>query len=275
MPIDKSDPIIEDFNAIKMHFCKSSILLAAALVLLAPTARSATVISTNPVNLFGPGYDYLNIRFNSPTGENAVLADRVASGLEVLFTGFVSQSSGTNSVMDFATGNLGLTIKSQSPNTIPQLDITANGTFDLKAPHNSSGYAGFHVSVPFNLTLTGINGNPFLGTPPTVGLSLGISYSPPGSATYVDSPAPEFSSGNWMGNWNGNIAALFPAVFTSPTMQVTELSLAITPNVTVWSQNGTASAYLTSMILQPIPEPSTLSLLALGGTWVLFRRRKN
>jgi len=258
-----------------MYFCKPSVLLAATLVLLAPTARSSTVISTNPVNLFGLGYDYLNIRFSSPTGENTVLADRVANGLQVNFTGFVSQSSGTNSVIDFATGNLGLNIKAHSPNAIPQLDITADGTFALSAPSNSSGYAGFHISVPFNLTLTGVNGNPFLGTPPTVGLSLGITYSPLGSATYVDSPSPEFSSGSWRGNWSGEIANLFPAVFTSPSMEVTELSLAITPNVTVWSQNGSASAYLTTMTLQPIPEPSCLSLLALGGAWALSRRRKS
>ena len=250
-------------------------LLFTASALSSSPLWSATVVSSNPVNLSGVNYDYSYIRFVSSTGENNVSADVLNNSLKVDFTGFGSQSSGTgsNAAMDFSTGNLGLTMSSKSPSTIAKLDITADGTFSLAAPFNSAGYAGFNVAVPFNLTLTGVNGTPFLTSAPTVGLSLGVTYSPPGSATYVDSPAPELSSGNWKANWNGDVAALFPTVFTSPTMKVTEISLAITPNVTVWSQNGSASAYLTDIIIQPIPEPSALSLLGFGGLALFFARR--
>ena len=223
-----------------------------------------TVVSTSPVNLTGTYYDYNIIRFYSATGENNVLADRVGDGLKVDFTGFTAVTSGPTAAMDFATGNLGLTILSHLPVTIGKLDITADGTFNLSAPFNSVGYAGLNIAVPFNVTLTGINGSPYLTSPPTVGLSLGVTYSPPGSATYVDSPAPEFSSGNWKANWNGDVASLFPAIFTSPTMKVSEISLAITPNVTVWSQNGAATVFLTDVVIQPIPEPSAFSLLGIG-----------
>jgi hypothetical protein len=249
--------------------------LVSAFAFLSSHLWSATVVSSSPINLMGVNYDYYFIRFVSSTGENNVSADVLNNSLKVDFTGFGSQSSGTgsNAAMDFSTGNLGLTMSSKSPSTIAKLDITADGTFSLAAPFNSAGYAGFNVAVPFNLTLTGVNGTPFLTSAPTVGLSLGVTYSPPGSATYVDSPAPELSSGNWKANWNGDVAALFPTVFTSPTMKVTEISLAITPNVTVWSQNGSASAYLTDIILQPIPEPSALSLLGFGGLALFFARR--
>lgn len=257
---------------------KTTFLLACAWTLFSTPIWSATVVSSTPISLSGVNYDYNYIRFASPTGENNVSADVLNNTLNVYFTGFASQSSGTgtNAVMDFSTGNLGLTMASKSPSTIAKLDITADGTFALAAPFNSIGYAGFNIAVPFNLTLTGVNGTPYLASPPTVGLSLAVTYSPPGSATYVDSPAPEFSSGSWKANWNGDVASLFPAIFTSPTMKVTEISLAITPNVTVWSQNGSASAYLTDIILQPIPEPSAFSLLGIGTVALLLvRRRKN
>lgn len=254
---------------------KITYLFACAVTLLSASLWSATVISSSPISLSGVNYDYNYIRFVSPTGENNVSADVLNNTLNVYFTGFVSQSSGTGSspVMDFSTGNLGLTMVSKAPSTIGRLDLTADGTFSLAAPFNSAGYSGFNISVPFNLTLTGVNGVPFLASPPTVGLSLGVTYSPPGSATYVDSPAPEFSSGSWKANWNGDVASLFPAIFTSPSLKVTEISLAITPNVTVWSQNGSASAYLTDIILQPIPEPSSLSLLAFGAFALFVARR--
>lgn len=256
-------------NSLLYTFC-------GIVVLCSSSSWAATVVSTNPVSLTGTNFDYNIIRFYSSTGENNVLASRVGDGLRVDFTGFSATTSGTNAAIDFATGNLGLTVLSHLPVTIGKLDITADGTFSLAAPFNSTGYAGLNIAVPFNITLTAINGNPYLTAPPTVGLSLGVSYTPTGSLTYVDSPGPEFSSGNWKANWNGDVASLFPAIFTSPTMKVTEISLAITPNVTVWSQNGTATVELTDVILQPIPEPSAFSLLGIGTVALLLvRRRKN
>jgi len=261
-----------------MDFVRRHILTLACGILFQPLAWSAN-ISTNPTNFYGVNYDYTNVRFYSPTGESGVSADLVGSGLKIDFNGFASQSSGTNQVIDFSTGNLGLNMSSKLPSTIGRLDIKSDGTFYIAAPNYSTGSAGFNVTVPFNLTLTGVNGNPFLASPPTVGLSLKVDYTyssttaPYSASTYVDSPNPEFSSGSWTANWSGDVAALFPTVFTSPTMKVTEISLAITPNVTVWSQNGTASAYLTDIILQPIPEPSALSLLGFGGLALFFARR--
>ena len=258
-----------------MNFRSSGLCTISAFIAFCSISCAQTVVSSTPVSLTGTNYDYNIIRFYSSTGENNVLASRVGDGLRVDFTGFTATTSGTNAVIDFATGNLGLTMVSRLPVTIGRLDITADGTFNLSAPSTSAGYAGLNIAVPFNITLTGINGNPYLTSPPTVGLSLGVTYTPTGSPTYVDSPAPEFSSGSWKANWIGDVAALFPAVFTSPTMKVTEISLAITPNVTVWSQNGAATVSLTDVILQPIPEPSAFSLLGIGAlAYILVRRRK-
>lgn len=176
--------------------------------------------------------------------------------------------------MDFATGNLGLSMNSKAPASIGQLKIIADGTYSLQSTLPPS-FAGVNVTIPFNLTLTGVNGVPFLGTPPTVGLSLGVTYNP--GPNFVE-PPPNFEAslppGTWSATWQGDVAGLFPSIFTAPTMKVTELSLAITPNLTAYSQAGSSSLYFTGLTLQPVPEPSSLSLLFAGGAWLIAARRR-
>ena len=238
---------------------------------------AATVISTNPVSLYGAFYDYINIRFSSPTAETGVAAELIGDGLKLDLNSFSAATSSSGPlVMDFATGNIGLSMVSKAPAIIGQVRITADGTYNLQSTLPPS-FAGVNVSIPFNLTLTGVNGIPFLGTPPTVGLSLGVTYNP--GPNFIE-PPPNFESslppGTWSATWAGDIAPLFPAVFTSPTMKVSEISLAITPNLTAYSQGGTSSVHITGLQLQPIPEPSSLSLLAMGGAaWIASRRRQS
>lgn len=249
---------------------------ALTLVALSSSSSwSATVISTNPVSLYGAFYDYINIRFSSPTGETGVAAELVGDGLRLDLNSFSAATSSSGPlVMDFASGNIGLSMVSKAPAIIGQVRISADGTYNLQSTVPPS-FAGVNVSIPFNLTLTGVNGVPFLATPPTVGLSLNVTYNP--GPNFVE-PPPNFESslppGTWSAAWVGDIAPLFPAVFTSPTMKVSEISLAITPNLTAYSQAGTSSVYVTGLTLQPVPEPSSLSMVVLGGVALIASRRR-
>jgi len=259
----------------KLKTSKLILFLCALVCLSIPTTWSATVVTSNPISLYGALYDYINIRFNSPTGETGVAAQLLGDGLRLDLNSFSATTFSSGALaMDFATGNLGLSMNSKAPASIGQLKIIADGTYSLQSTLPPS-FAGVNVTIPFNLTLTGVNGVPFLGTPPTVGLSLGVTYNP--GPNFVE-PPPNFEAslppGTWSATWQGDVAGLFPSIFTAPTMKVTELSLAITPNLTAYSQAGSSSLYFTGLTLQPVPEPSSLSLLFAGGAWLVAARRR-
>ena len=84
--------------------------------------------------------------------------------------------------------------------------------------------------------------------------------------------------GIWSGTWQGalqgsTLVAELSKIFNVPTMQITELAIAITPDLSAFSNNGNATTNFSNLTFAPIPEPTTGSLLVLGALGLASVRR--
>ena len=90
-------------------------------------------------------------------------------------------------------------------------------------------------------------------------------------------PSIEFNSSTktWSVKWEiEDIRNLNPMVFSASSMQITELAFTVTPILSAQTNQGSSSAYLNNLTFAVIPEPSSLSLLVLGGVVVALGRRR-
>ena len=247
-----------------------SILLSISWV-----SHGATLIPNQPTGIDLPGiyYDYYNIRFSSITGETGADANVYGDSLKISFGNFGGATSGAGLKFDFSTGHVGFVVQSEYPTAvINDLRISATGTYSTVASLNPGSWAEVITQIPFNLQVVGVNGVPYTQADLVRGYSLNVL---PSQVTVVQS-GDRVEAGSWNATWSiAGLGASLAAIFNIPTMNITALDLAITPDLSNLSMDGTSSLYLNYLDFSPIPEPSAVSLLALGGAWALSRRRKS
>ena len=255
-------------------------LLAQATSLICP---AVTLVPNNTTGLDLPGvyYDYYRIRYSSVTGETGADASVYGDSLKISFGGanYGGAASGAGLKFDFATANIGMVIQSEFPSAvIDDLKITATGTYSLVSTAAPGSFAQVISQIPFNMQVVGVNGVPYSSADLVLGYSLKVLPSKTQADFNLSVPASGVSvmNGTWGMEWSvQGLGASLAQLFNIPTMKITALDLAITPNLTSLSQDGTSSIYLNYLDVTPIPEPSGTALLALSGAWLIFRRRKS
>lgn len=233
--------------------------------------------STNAAN----GYTFLNGTYYSATGEATPTVSTTGSTLFLEFgQGFVAVANG-NPGIDLASANIGVSVQSSTNPVILGLNFAASGTFSVNAPNPVGfSYANVDVAIPLNITLTGVNGVAYTSAPPTVGKNLNITFSASTGTGQTNAATPypntadstpvETHAGSWFGSLNiADVAALF----SPPSMKITQLSLAITPDLTAYTLGGTATVYMSNFQITPVPEPSSTLLACIGGITLFLLRR--
>lgn len=239
------------------------------------SSQAATLIPNQPAGLTLPGiyYDYYNIRFSSLTQEGGADANLQGDSLKISFGNFGGVTSGAGLKFDFSSALIGLTIQSEYPNAvINDLQISASGTYSVVASMAAGSWAEVITQIPFNLAVVGVNGVPYTDIDLVRGYSLNVL---PSQVSVVHN-GDRVEAGFWNATWSiSGLGASLAAVFNIPTMSITALDLAVTPDLSNMSMDGTSSLYLNQLVFAPVPEPSSLSCLALGAVWCLARRRRS
>lgn len=237
--------------------------------------------SSSGVDLQGIYYDYYRIRYSSMTGETGADASLYGDSLKISFGGanYGGATVGSGLKFDFATANIGMVIQSEFPSAvINDLKITATGTYSVVSTAAAGSFAQVISQIPFNMQVVGVNGVPYSSADLVRGYSLKVLPSKTQSDfnVYVPTSGIPVMTGSWGMEWSiQGLGSSLAQVFNIPTMKITALDLAITPNLTSLSQDGTSSIYLNYLDVTPVPEPSAVSLLTLGGAWLVARRRKS
>lgn len=133
-------------------------------------------------------------------------------------------------------------------------------TIDLAGTYNESGFS--------------FGGTPVLQT----SLSLDPIKFTIGGITKTWSPSLAVTRDITNGTWGGRLEVSksdFQNLFSSPTLQVTQLGVESQATVSATAQWGSANSYLTflSFTIQPVPEPNVSSLFVLAGIFALKRKR--
>lgn len=255
---------------------KNFISVFALFQLFCQLSYSANLIPNQPgINLLNaPGsyYDYYNIRFSSQSGETGAQVEALANTLKFSFGGFGGATAGSGLKFDFSTAHVGFVVQADYPSAvISDLMITAAGTYSVAASMNPGSWAEVITQIPFNMQVVGVNGVPYTEADLVLGYSLNVL---PSQVTVVQT-GNRVDSGDWNATWSvSGLGASLAAIFNIPTMQITALDLAITPDLTNMSMDGTSSLYLNQLNFTPIPEPSCLSLVTLGAAWLISVRRR-
>jgi PEP-CTERM motif len=229
---------------------------------------------------FGANYDFLNIREvgsygkyigGSPSpGFKAMIPDSLAlypngSNLNVNAYGVYGYGYGIPS--SYATSQLSFSVKAKTGQDIQSVSLRLGGTYDLQYVENpvwgvlKENTASLSISCPISIQVIGIN-NEMISIP-----ELLNNFA----------PSVEFNSSTktWSVKWEiEDIRNLNPMVFSASSMQITELAFTVAPTLSAQTNQGSSSAYLNNLTFAVIPEPSSLSLLVLGGVVVALRRRK-
>ena len=236
----------------------------------------ASNLTTSYADMYGFNYSFVNIKETSATGSILGSPSTVADSLIFLPNPYGSVATGPGFQQDFDTTQLSFRIKANAGQEINQLRISASGTYSVSSAGLSS-FAAVMMSMPFTMQVMGVNGIPFTSTDMINGYSIPIN---PSSVTISveGSEIVDGAHGFWSGTWQGAIqgSALvedLSRLFNVPTMQITELAIAVTPDFSVFSNNGNATAYFNNLTFAPVPEPTTGSLLVLGALGLASVRR--
>jgi len=241
-------------------------------------AWAVNLIPNDPtgISLNGAYYDYYRIRFSSLSGESGADANLFGDSLKISFGGgsYGGATSGSGLKFDFATSNIGLVIQSEYPSAvIHDLRISASGTYSLFSSSLIPGsFAQVIAQIPFNLQVVGVNGVPYSSADLVRGYNLQVL---PSDVMIVPTGSKSIDSGSWTATWSiQGLGSSLAQIFNIPSMKITALDVAITPDLTSISKDGSSSIYLNYVDFTPIPEPTSLSLLAVGGAWLVFSRRR-
>ena len=253
--------------------------IAAALLLALGSQSFAVTVGTSYGDLFGFNYSFVNIKETSLTGSVLGRPSQLADSLIFLPNPYGSLATGPGFRSDFDTTQLSFRIVANPGKAIDKLKITAAGTYSVSSAGLSS-FASVMMSMPLTMQVMGINGIPFTSTDIN-GYSIPIN---PSSVT-VSVEGTEIvdnGQGTWSGTWQGAIqgSALVEdlnRLFNAPTMEITELAISITPDLSAFSNNGNATTYINNLTFAPIPEPTTGSLMVLSFLSLAYvhRRRRS
>ena len=269
------------------------IFISASVVTINP-AQSATINYGNQSN---SNFDFLNI--HEVSAQNTFLggdplapsSTPVLVGNTLVFNPSTSlqvstsrSSSSTGNAIDHASTEFSFDIKTKGASSIDQLKIDITGTYNLFSINLGGSTLSTSVvsmNIPMTLQVFGANRLAYPSTP-TLGFNLTVI---PNSVTASSNGIGNVSSpsGIWTGSWNGAVVdGAFTKdlnkIFNIPSMQITELSVTITPDLTAFrsiSDQNSSSVFLTNASFALIPEPSISSLLGLGLAGLLARRRRS
>lgn len=260
-----------------MEPLKNTWKVAVAFALAFVSQSFASTLTTNYGDLFGFNYSFVNIKETSPTGSVLGRPTQLADSLTFLPNPYGSTAAGSGFQQDFDTAQLSFRIVANPGREIDRLRITASGTYSVSSAGLSS-FAAVMMSIPFTMQVMGVNGLPFTSADMINGYSIPIN---PSSVT-VSVEGTEIvdnGQGIWSGTWQGAIqgSALvedLSRLFNVPTMQITELAIAITPDLSAFANNGNASTYFNNLTFAAIPEPTTGSLVVLSFLGLAYVRRR-
>ena len=250
--------------------------VAAAFALAFVSQSFASTLTTSYGDMFGFNYSFINIKETSATGSVLGKPNQVADSLTFMPNPYGSVSTGPGFQQDFDTTQLSFRIVANPGREIDRLRISASGTYSVSSAGLSS-FAAVMMSIPFTMQVMGVNGIPFTSTDMINGYSIPIN---PSSVTVSVEGAEIVDNGQgiWSGTWLGAIqgSALvqdLSRLFDVPTMKITELAIAITPDFSAFSNNGNATTYFNNLTFAAVPEPTTGSLLVLGALGLATLRR--
>ncbi len=256
---------------------KSTWKIASALSLVIVSQAFSSNLSTSYGDLFGFNYSFVNIKETSSTGAVLGRPSQVADSLIFMPNPYGSVATGSGFQQDFDTTQLSFRIVANAGREIEQLRISASGTYSVSSAGLGS-FAAVMMSMPFTMQVMGVNGIPFTSTDMINGYSIPIN---PSSVT-VSVEGTEIvdnGQGIWSGTWQGAIqgSALvedLSRLFDVPTMKITELAIAITPDFSAFSNNGNATTYFNNLTFAAVPEPTTGSLMVLSFLGLAYVRRR-
>ena len=257
------------------YIIKFTCLALLSIALLISSAFPATLNTGSGVlNLEGANYDYSNIMFSSITAESGASAELIGDSLIVNFMDFAAESSGSGFKVGLASGKVGFEAVASNGRDLNRFEIKANGTFGTVASIVKSSFAEAIAQVPVILQVLGVNGIPFARPDMTGGFNMTVL---PESVLVQQTDVDRSESGIWAATWStASLGEALNDYFNAPTMKITELMVAITPDLSVFAENGTSTMYLQQIMFAPIPEPSVASLMLVGGVvWVVRSRRRS
>ena len=223
--------------------------------------QAATLIPNQSPGISLPGiyYDYYNVRFSSLTGETGADANVYGDSLKISFGNFGGATSGSGLKFDFSTAHVGFVVQSEYPSAvISDLQISATGTYSAAASMAVGSWAEVITQIPFNLQVVGVNGIPYTEADLVRGYSLNVL---PSQVTVVQN-GDRVESGFWNATWSiAGLGASLASIFNLPTMDITALDLAITPDLSNMSMDGTSS--LEAIGLRVDTETNTVSVAEL------------
>jgi len=141
------------------------------------------------------------------------------------------------------------------------------------------------ASIPMNKLMIDLAGTYYESAIPGPGssvLATTLSLDPIkftiGGSTKTWTPSMNVTRNTVDKTWGGRLEVTqndLRTLFNSPSLEVTQLGIESTATVSATAQWGSANSYLTflSFSVQPVPEPSTMSLCLLAG--LLFLRKKS
>lgn len=243
-------------------------------------------------NVSGLNYDFINIKevsdLNTYLGAprpapNPAINTLVISGgtLQVLTP---STSAFDTNVVQHASTTYSFDVLSKNPTTpIEKLKISMGGQYALNSINAgaTNNYAIVSFQIPMTIQLLAAAGTPIASAP-----FKGTGTNPGDLSNFIVTPSSvtvsangignvDAKNGTWVANWE--MTQNLNQIFGLPTLTITQLTLSVTPDLMAFrsiSDLNTASATLTNASFQVIPEPNSASLLALGSSLLLLKRRK-
>lgn len=257
------------------NILKFTCLALLSIALLISSAFPATLnTGSGGLNLEGSNYDYSNIKFSSITAESGASAELIGDSLIVNFMDFAAESSGSGFNVGLASGMVGFGAAASNGRDLNHFEIKAIGTFGTVASLVKSSFAEAIAQVPVILQVLGVNGTPSARSDMVGGFNMTVL---PESVLVQQTDADRSESGIWAATWStASLGEALNDYFNAPTMKITELMVAIAPDLSVFAENGTSTMYLQEIMFAPIPEPSVASLVLVGGVvWMVRSRRRS
>jgi hypothetical protein len=220
-------------------------------------------------NFFGPNVEYEQVTESSATNPLPLYGPPTVIANSITFSPPDFSAMSTNGgAPDITDGHLNTTIVGLGSTTLDQLDFSDAGDYTLEGSGTSA--TSTSVAAPVILRVTALNGvavNPIEFTANLTFTPTGGTFTLPGSAG---------TGVLWNGTLDFNLdSALAGAGYSG---QATSVIVDLDNTLTAFSQTGTVAFIekkaFDGVTITPVPEPTCLGLLTLGGCSLLARRRR-